>query len=320
MFFEHYHRWREPTRKQMSVEREFQAQLDARPTTTHYDHGKGSKYDVEWTEDQKFPHVATRLGFPILREEPIDRITGFERAPANPAYQFQPFVQTPPMEPDAGLNFERGEVIYENPKVGEWIKFWKACTGIVFGLSPGFYIFEIYAGDGTPSLQWMADQWSWWDIPRQFQDGGDWGLEGYRYCDDHDYMNFQYGAKRTVVRASHTMYIATLFSLIYNMDLDYATKVQYNKEKDLVYVTKPSKLWGEQEHIYETHHLEQMVPATVLAVPDMGCMNEKGILTIKCMAQNELIKVYNEKKYWNSDLRKEFIHETSGLWGDTFND
>jgi hypothetical protein len=103
-----------------------------------------------------------------MREEPIERIVGLERAPANPCYQFQPFVKTPDINPDASLNFEKGEVIYENAKVGEWVKFWKAMTITFFGLSPGFYLFEIYQGDGTPSLQWMADNWSWWEIPRQF--------------------------------------------------------------------------------------------------------------------------------------------------------
>ena len=88
MFFEHFHRWREPTRQQMDVELNFAEQLRNRPTTDHYDHDKGTKYDVEWTEDQKFPHVATRLGFPEFREEPIERIVGFERAPANPGAQF----------------------------------------------------------------------------------------------------------------------------------------------------------------------------------------------------------------------------------------
>ena len=72
------------------------------------------------------------------------------------------------MEPDAALNFEEGEVIYENHRVAEWIKFWKASAITVFGLSPGFYIFEIYAADGAPSLSWMADNWNWFDIPRQF--------------------------------------------------------------------------------------------------------------------------------------------------------
>ena len=69
-------------------------------------------------------------------------------------------------------------------------------------------------------------------------------------------MNLQYGAKRTIVRSSHTMYIATLMALLYNMNFDYVTKMRYNKDKDIVFVTKQSKLWGEKEHIYEMHHLE----------------------------------------------------------------
>jgi hypothetical protein len=92
MFFEHYHRWREPTRELLDVEIRFQEALRNQPTTDHYDHDKGTPYDVDWTEEQKFPHVATRLGFPILREEPIERILGLERSMANPGYQFQPFV------------------------------------------------------------------------------------------------------------------------------------------------------------------------------------------------------------------------------------
>lgn len=171
-----------------------------------------------------------------MREEPIERIIGLERAPAHPGYQFQPFVQTPPMEPDADLNFEAGEVIYENARVGEWIKFWKASALVLLGMSPGFYIFEIYQGDGAPSLQWMADNWNWFDIPRQFQDGSGWNTHGIRYCDDHDYMNIQYGAKRSIVRPSHTMYVATLAGLIYSIDLDYVTKMRFNKDKDLVFV------------------------------------------------------------------------------------
>ena len=72
------------------------------------------------------------------------------------------------MEPDAALNFEEGEVIYENTRVAEWVKFWKASVIATFGLGPGFYLFEIYAGDGAPSIDWMAENWNWAEIPKQF--------------------------------------------------------------------------------------------------------------------------------------------------------
>lgn len=190
-FFEYYHRWREPTRTWFSQTQELNFQDAKRnaPSVSHYD-GRGSKYDVEWTDSQKFPHVANRLGYPIMKEEPIERILGLERAPAHPQYQNQPFVQTPSMSPHEDLNFKQGEVIYENRGVIEWTRFWKTMTAIVFGASPAFYVFEMYAGDGTPSTDWIADNWNWWNIPKQFQDASGWGVEEYRYCDDREYMNF----------------------------------------------------------------------------------------------------------------------------------
>jgi hypothetical protein len=41
----------------------------------------------------------------------------------HPTYLNQPFVKTPNAKPDPSLNFEQGEVIYENTRVLEWIKF-----------------------------------------------------------------------------------------------------------------------------------------------------------------------------------------------------
>ena len=157
--FEYYHRWREPTRTWFSQTQEinFQEQLKNRPTTTHYDHDKGSQFEIEWRDDQKFPHVADRLGYPILREEPIERILGIERSPAHPGYQFQPFVQTPSMDPDPTLDFKQGETIYENSRVVEWTRFWKTSIACTFGFAPGFYLFETYAGDGMPSLSWAGE-------------------------------------------------------------------------------------------------------------------------------------------------------------------
>lgn len=53
MNFEYYHRWREPTRTWYSKTQHtnFNKALDARPTTSHYDHDKGDKWEVEWRDD-----------------------------------------------------------------------------------------------------------------------------------------------------------------------------------------------------------------------------------------------------------------------------
>ena len=112
-------------------------------------------------------------------------------------------------------------------------------------------------------------------------------------------MNLQYGAKRSIVRPSHTMYVACLFGMVYNMDLDYVTKMRYNKDKDLVFVTRPDAFWGESEHVYEMHHLEQMVPYPVSAIPNMALNKDDGIMTVYDMNEHEELKFFNEDKYWN---------------------
>lgn len=211
------------------------------------------------------------------------------------------------MDPDPTLNFEQGDTIYENKKVTEWIRFWKACTAIVVGGWPAFYTFEIYAGDGAPSLQWMADQWNFWQIPTQFQDGGGWDLAGYRYCDDHDYMNLQYSIKRGIVRPAHTMYILTVIALLQHINFDYVSKMTYNRDKDLVFVYRPDGFWGETEHVYEVHHLEQMVPSPVTAVKDLTMNRKDGILTVYDMANRDYLKFYGEDKYWNQELKEDFL-------------
>lgn len=69
-------------------------------------------------------------------------------------------------------------------------------------------------------------------------------------------MNLAYGYKRTIVRPTHTFYIMSMYYFLRNINLDYVTKVVFNKDKDLIFVYKPDKLWGEREHVYEVHHLE----------------------------------------------------------------
>ena len=218
------------------------------------------------------------------------------------------------MDPDPTLNFEKGETIYENRGVIEWTRFWKMFTTATFGFAPGFYVFEIYAADGFPSLSWMAENWSWFNVPRQFQDGGNADLENYRYCDDHDYMNFQYGGKRALARPSHTAYVCTLLALAQHMNFDYVSRMVYNKDKDVVFVYKPDGFWHEREYAYEMHHLEQMVPYAVTAIKNMSMNDPNGIVTVYDMNSKDNLKFYQNDKYWNLDVKDEFMSQTRNLW------
>jgi hypothetical protein len=145
-------------------------------------------------------------------------------------------------------------------------------------------------------------------------------METLRYCDDHEYMNFHYSAKRGVVRPSHTMYMCQVLVLLQYMNMDYVSKMVYNKDKDLVFVYKPTGLWNEQEYVYEMHHLEQMVPFAVTAIKNMSMQRDDGIITVYDMNTRDNLKFYAEDKYWNLDVKDEFMANTRTLWKGNFDD
>ena len=148
----------------------------------------------------------------------------------------------------------------------------------------------------------------------QFQDGSGLNLESYRYCDDHDYMNFQYTGKRAFARPAHTMYILTMICMLRNLDNDYVTKMVYNKDKDLVFVYKPNGIWYENEEVFEVHHLEREVPAAVGSWKDMSAQRDDGIIRVKCMDSKKHLLFYGEDKYWNMDEKRDFMKETGHFW------
>jgi len=63
-----------------------------------------------------------------------------------------------------------------------------------------------------------------------------------------------------------------------------------------------------------------MVPAAVTAMKDMSAYDPNGILTVADMADKEYLKFYKDEKYWNLELKEEFLSETRGLWEGNHSD
>jgi hypothetical protein len=61
----------------------------------------------------------------------------------HPTYLNQPFVQKPSAKPSPSLSFEQGEVIYENTRVLEWIKFVQLGTFTAGGFFTLFVPFNL---------------------------------------------------------------------------------------------------------------------------------------------------------------------------------
>jgi hypothetical protein len=127
-------------------------------------------------------------------------------------------------------------------------------------------------------------------------------------------MNVQYGMKRSIVRPGNTFYMLSVLALLQHMNFDYVSKMVYNRDKDLVFVYRPDGFWGEHEHVYEVHHLEQMPPSPVTAMKDLTMNRNDGILTVYDMSNREYLKFYGEDKYWNMELKDDFMNQTRSLW------
>ena len=125
--------------------------------------------------------------------------------------------------------------------------------------------------------------------------------------------------KRSIARPAHTFFLVSVLAMVQNINLDYVTKMVYNRDKDLVFVYKPDGLWGETEHVFEMHHLEQVVPAPVTAVPDLSAQRDDGIINVYCMNTKNYLKFYGEDKYWNVELKDDFMGQTRTLWEDNIN-
>ena len=95
--------------------------------------------------------------------------------------------------------------------------------------------------------------------------------------------------------------------LLQYMNWDYVSKMVYSKDKDLIFVYKPDGIWNETEYVHEVHHLEQMVPYSVLALQNHPTQKDDGIITVYDMAQRENLKLYGDDKYWNLDVKDEFM-------------
>lgn len=107
---------------EMSNMKQWQQEIENRPVNDHFHPDKGYKFDVLTPYEQRHPHVADRMGYPEFLGNDIDRLLRMENEAYHPNFLDQPFVQTPPINPDSTLNFGEGEVLYENPAAGEWSK------------------------------------------------------------------------------------------------------------------------------------------------------------------------------------------------------
>lgn len=205
---------------------EWEQGRDNRPVNDHYNADKGFKFDVPVPYQERVPHVADRLGYPEQLGSPLERLLRMDADDYHPAYLNQPFVQTPPAGVDASLNFQEGEVVYENVRINEWNKFW-----MFSGISTG-----LFCGCWVPYQQLVKSKIPW---KSQLE-----GIPMWQYFDQSPYSFDTYGATSVLFVPLFTLSWLTWIKFIHTMYKPYAVRMQYNKDQELLFVSYTS-IWGD---------------------------------------------------------------------------
>mmetsp|Transcript_10448 Transcript_10448/g.11926 ORF Transcript_10448/g.11926 Transcript_10448/m.11926 type:complete len:516 (+) Transcript_10448:38-1585(+) len=274
---------------------DWQKEIENRPATSKFHADKGYKYDVAVPYEERQPHVADRKGYPEILGTPFERLMRLEGDIFHPVNLDQPFIQIPSPDPHPSLNFEAGEVIYENTQILEWAKFWNL-TGLSLYTFLGFFVpYQLIYKTHMP----LSSARDLLFVPY---------YNGSPYAFDVNGIH-AVGFGAVALYASHLG-----MSLAYKFWRQYVVKMQYNKDKELVFVTRITPWCSLEEVVYEAKHLEIQIPSVTAGVSQMSAQDEDGLWDIQCMNSRDNLVVYNDKSFWNPSLRKEFFENVQGFW------
>jgi len=301
------HRWISntpfmPNYTKLSNEIEWEEERDLRPINSHYNVDKGYKFDVPTPYEERVPHVADRLGYPEQLGTPLERLFRLDQDLSHPQYLDQPFVQTPSPGPDASLNFQEGEVVYENQRIAEWNRLFVG-GGAFFAAFTGLYI---------PYLCWFKTSIPWSVMTE--------GIPGIQYF-EHS-MNFfdTYNITAVMLVPAMAVSFATWMKLLQKQCDPYVSRIQYNADQELLFVTSNNIDGIELITCYEMEHLEIVPPSVKSSVQHMSSQDDDGLIMITDLNKDKNFFLYKEDVYWNPALKKLFLERTTRLWDETFYD
>lgn len=243
-----------PKYARMSHILEWEKELENRPVNPDYHQDKGYKFDVATPYEQRFPHVADRLGYPETLGSPTERLFRLESDIYHPAYLDQPFVQIPSTDPHPSLNFEEGEVIYENLRLIEWAK--------------------LISRLGVSSLAFLATfapYQLFYKTHLTLKSGIDGFFLPYYQNTMYHWDSAHMHVLVTFAAVYYTVYMAT--TVIQNNLRQYPVKMTYNKDKELLFVQKLTAFGGIVSKYFNRTNLLNLV----LCFWDLGCRKKKSM-------------------------------------------
>lgn len=180
----------------------------------------------------------------------------------HPGFLDQPFIKVPNPHPDESIDFRAGEVIYSNPKALEWGR-----LGMMSFLNLWLYLgcfwplSSMYKTHIPNSTILNASESPYYEVSMT----------------SLDTMGFSYVAYPTAI----VLFGYTLFKGFYKEAKNYVIKMQYNKTKDLVFITTMGELGNVVENCYELSNIEHMTPHVKGSDKTMSVMDKGGFMVLR---------------------------------------
>jgi hypothetical protein len=87
-----------------------------------------------------------------------------------------------------------------------------------------------------------------------------------------------------------------------------------NRNKDILFVWKNTGYIRKELHVYELHYLEKPCAPVVTSWNYNGMSKSDGLTLVNDLRFNDELVFYNDKKYWNVELRDYFNKNTENYW------
>jgi hypothetical protein len=218
------------------------------------------------------------------------------------------------MDPSKDLSLEEGETIYENKWVFEWIILGRLL--LLLAIFPLYWMInESYSTNTTPSPEYLSR----FTVFIHPMNSAHRGLPK-RIPETLNYWGTNMWLWQHWVRKG-LLYTGILLAGLYlrkgfKIGTEYVTKAVYNRERDLVFIWKPTGYLYKQVHVYELHYLEQTVPKVTSGWKDLGNFQKDGVFCVHDLRLDHELIFYNESKFWNVDQREHFMKNTNTFWKD----
>lgn len=105
-----------------------------------------------------------------------------------------------------------------------------------------------------------------------------------------------------------------------NIVAGFPSRLQFNADKELVFITTAGFLGIEEEVVVELEHLEIQVPYLNIGTKFMTANDPDGYFILKDMNKNKAYYVNKRAALWNPELREAFLRKVTRLWDESVAD